>query len=57
MKENKKKKGFITLGFDPHGGKHDLMWLRIEGFRTSEKPVTTLHPYSGAEIGACKKNK
>lgn len=57
MKENRKKKGYITLGFDPHGGKHDLMWLRIEGFRTSEKPVTTLHPYSGAEIGACKKNK
>ena len=36
MKGNTKKKGFVTLGFDPHGGKHDLMWKRIEGFDSPE---------------------
>lgn len=35
---NKVRKGIITLGFDPHGGKNDVIWKRLEGFKDDKKP-------------------
>lgn len=31
IKRSKKEKKFVTLFPDFHGGKHDLMWKRLEG--------------------------
>lgn len=30
IRKHKVHKSHITLGFDPHGGKHDLIWKRLE---------------------------
>ena len=51
----KKEKDTVSIWIDPHGGKRDLMWKRLEaadGWRSASQVSTAFRPVSFAEVGA-----